>query len=104
MVKENLRNILSNSIQYNLKRKSDWINEAIVMLKDNPDYVEMVCHAEGRNNDFVFDKIYMTFYQRCYFAEMRNHVVKSQPDIKGPQGAIIRAAVLSRLMRDNLLI
>ena len=48
---------------------------------------------------FVFDKIYMTFSQRCLFADIRNEVVKEYPDIKGPQAAVIRAAILSRLMR-----
>lgn len=98
-IKEKLRITLVNSKDYNLKKKSDWVNEAILMLKDNPDYKELVCHAEGNTEDFVFDKIYMTFAQRCLFAEMRNETVKAFPDIRGPQAAIIRAAILSRLMR-----
>lgn len=100
-VKEKLREVLVNSINYNLKKKSEWVNEAILMLKDNPDYKEMVCHAEGNSEDFVFDKIYMTFTQRCVFAEMRTETVKAFPDIRGPQAAIIRAAILSRLMRKT---
>ncbi len=100
-IKESLKGTLINSDKYNLKRKSDWINEAITMLKSNPDYKEMVCNAEGNNEDFVFDKIYMTFKQRCFFAEMRNEVVRTYPDIRGPQAAIIRAAILSRLMRKT---
>lgn len=99
VIKERLREILINSEKYNLKKKSEWINEAILMLKENPDYKEMVSNAEGNNEDFVFDKIYMTFEQRCIFAEMRNEVVKAFPDISGPQAAVIRAAILSRLMR-----
>ena len=69
------------------------------MLKQNPDYKELVRNAEGNNEDFVFDKIYMTFKQRCAFSDMRNEVVKEFPDIRGPQAAIIRAAILSRLTR-----
>ncbi len=100
-IKQKIRATLVNSDKYNLKKKSDWVNEAILMLKENPDYKEMVCNAEGNNKDFVFDKIYMTFQQRCIFAEMRNEVVKAYPDIRGPQAAIIRAAILSRLMRKT---
>jgi uncharacterized membrane protein YvbJ len=99
-IKQKLREILTHSENYNLKKKSEWVNEAILMLRDNPDYKEMVCHAEG-NNEFVFDKIYMTFAQRCLFAEMRNETVKTFPDIRGPQAAIIRAAILSRLTRKK---
>lgn len=98
-IKERLRETLVNSKDYNLKKKSDWVNEAIIMLKDNPDFREMVRNAEGSNDDFVFDKIYMTFDQRCLFAEVRNDVVKEFPDIRGAQSAVIRAAVLSRLTR-----
>lgn len=98
-IKETLRNLLVKSEKYNLKKKTDWVNEAIVMLKENPDYKEMVLNAEGQGENFVFDKIYMTFKQRCFFADMRNEVVKEYPDIRGPQAAIIRAAILSRLMR-----
>ncbi len=100
-MKETLREILIHSENYNLKKKTDWVNEAIVMLKDNPDYKEMVLNAEGNSENFVFDKIYMTFKQRCFFADMRNEVVKEYPDIRGPQTAIIRAAILSRLMRKK---
>ncbi len=98
-VKESLRNILLKSEKYNLKKKTDWVNEAIVMLKGNPDYKGMVLNAEGNSENFVFDKIYMTFEQRCFFSDMRNEVVKEYPDIRGPQAAIIRAAILSRIMR-----
>ena len=98
-VKWKLKAALFNSEKYNLKKKSEWVNEAILMLKENPDYKERVSNAEGNNEDFVFDKIYMTFEQRCIFAEMRNEVVKAFPDIRGPQAAVIRAAILSRLMR-----
>jgi len=98
-VKEKLRQTLICSANYNLKKKSDWVNESILILNNNPDFKEMVCNAEGNNKDFVFDKIYMTFSQRCFFAEMRNAVVKAYPDIRGPQASIIRAAILSRLMR-----
>ncbi len=98
-IKEKLRERLVNSENYNLRKKSDWVNEAILLLQNNPDYKEMVCNAEGNNKDFVFDKIYMTFNQRCLFAEIRNEVVKAYPDIRGPQAAIIRAAILSRLLR-----
>lgn len=98
-IKSKLREVLVNSKDYNLKKKSNWVNEAILMLKNNPDYKELVCHAEGNSEDFVFDKIYMTFSQRCLFSEMRNETVKTFPDIRGPQAAIIRAAILSRLMR-----
>lgn len=100
-IKEKLRETLLNSEKYNLKKKSEWVNEAILMLKENPDYKERVSNAEGNNEDFVFDKIYMTFDQRCIFAEMRNEVVKAFPDIRGPQAAVIRAAILSRLMRKT---
>lgn len=98
-MKDRLRKALVQSPNYNLKKKSDWVNEAIIMLKENPDYKEMVRNAEGNNKDFVFDKIYMTFKQRCFFSDMRNEAVKEYPDIRGPQAAIIRAAILSRLMR-----
>jgi hypothetical protein len=98
-IKERLRETLVNSEHYNLKKKSDWVNEAIQILQENADYKEMVCNAEGNNENFVFDKIYMTFKQRCLFAEMRNEVVKRYPDIKGPQAAIVRAAILGRLLR-----
>jgi hypothetical protein len=100
-MKETLRETLINSENYNLKKKTDWVNEAIVMLKENPDYKEMVLNAEGNSENFVFDKIYMTFKQRCFFADMRSEVVKEYPDIRGPQTAIIRAAILSRLMRKK---
>lgn len=98
-IKQKLRDVLSNSDNYNLKKKSDWVNEAIEMLKENIDYKAMVSNAEGNNENFVFDKIYMTFKQRCLFAEIRNDVVKGYSDIKGPQAAIIRAAILGRLLR-----
>lgn len=98
-VKLKLKQALISNEKYNLKMKSDWVNEAILMLKKNPDYKDMVRNAEGNNKDFVFDKIYMTFSQRCVFAEMRNETVKSNPDIRGPQAAILRTAILSRLMR-----
>lgn len=100
-IKNQLRDVLLASDKYDLKKKSNWVNEAIVLIKANPDYKEMVCNAEGKTEDFVFDKIYMTFKQRCFFAEMRNEVVRAHPDIRGPQGAIIRAAILSRLMRKT---
>lgn len=100
-VKAKLRETLVHAENYNLKMKSDWVNEAILMLKKNPDHKELVCSAEGNNKDFVFDKIYMTFAQRCLFAEMRSDVVKTHPDIRGPQAAIIRAAILSRLLRKT---
>ncbi|MCE3238269.1 MAG: hypothetical protein K0R24_1250 [Gammaproteobacteria bacterium] len=100
-MKETLKELLIKSEKYNLKRKTEWINEAIVMLNENPDYKEMVINAEGNSENFVFDKIYMTFKQRCFFADMRNEVVKEHPDIRGPQAAIIRAAILSRLMRKE---
>ena len=100
-IKERLRETLKNSQNYHLKKKSEWINEAILMLKDNPDFKEMVRNAEGNNENFVFDKIYMTFEQRCLFAEIRNAVVKDFPDIKGPQASVIRAAILSRLTRKT---
>jgi hypothetical protein len=98
-VKEILKEVLVQSEKYNLKKKTNWVNEAIVMLKENPDYKEMVLNAEGNGENFVFDKIYMTFKQRCFFAAMRNEVVKEYPDIRGPQAAILRAAILGRLMR-----
>ena len=100
-IKESLREILLNSEKYNLKKKTDRVNEAIIMLKENPDYKEMVLNAEGNSENFVFDKIYMTFKQRCFFSDMRNEVVKEYPDIRGPQTAIIRAAILSRMMRKK---
>lgn len=100
-IQESLRDVLIQSEHYNLKKKSDWINEAIVMLRENPDFKEIIRNAEGNSGDFVFDKIYMTFEQRCFFSDMRNDVVKEFPDIQGPQAAIIRAAILSRLMRKK---
>jgi len=99
VLKEKLKTLLLHSEKYNLKKKSDWVNEAILMLQQNPDYREIVRNAEGNSKDFVFDKIYMSFTQRCAFAEIRNEVVKAFPDIRGPQAAVIRAAVLSRLTR-----
>ena len=81
--KEALQEILVKSVKYNLKKKTDWINEAIVMLRENPDFKEIVLNAEGNSENFVFDKIYMTFKQRCFFADMRNEIVKQYPDIRG---------------------
>ena len=100
-MQESLREMLIQSEHYNLKKKSDWINEAIVMLRNNPDFKGIVRNAEGNSGDFVFDKIYMPFEQRCFFSDMRNDVVKEFPDIQGPQAAIIRAAIMSRLMRKK---
>jgi hypothetical protein len=100
-MQESLKEVLTQSEHYNLKKKTEWINEAIVMLRQNPDFKEVVRNAEGNSGDFVFDKVYMTFEQRCFFSDMRNEVVKEFPDIQGPQAAIIRAAILSRLMRKK---
>ncbi len=100
-IKLRLKDTLINSENYNLKKKSDWVNEAIEILKSNPDYKELICNAEGYSKDFVFDKVYMTFKQRCFFAGIKNEVVREYPDINGPQAAIIRAAILSRLMRKT---
>lgn len=103
-LKAMLREVLVQSEKYNLKKKSHWVNEAILMLKENPEnpeYTEVVRMAEGVSENFVFDKIYMSFSQRCNFAEMRNSVVQTYPDIRGPQAAIIRAAILNRLMRKT---
>jgi len=100
-MRQTLREVLIQSEKYNLKKKTDWVNEAIVMLKENLDYKERVLNAEGNGENFVFDKIYMTFKQRCFFADMRNEVVKEYPAIRGPQAAIIRAAILSRLMKKE---
>lgn len=95
-----LKEILTQSDKYSLKMKSDWINEAILMLHENPNYKEMVLNAEGSNKDFVLDKVNMTFKQRCFFSDIRKEVVIAHPDIRGPQGAIIRAAILSRVVRE----
>lgn len=100
-VKEKLRHELINSKTYNLKKKSDWVNEAIEMLKSNPRYEDFVYNAERGHEAFVFDKILMSFKQRCFFADVRNEVVRSYPDIRGPQAAVIRAAILSRLTRNK---
>lgn len=100
-IKIRLKEVLISSEKYNLKKKTNWVNEAIIMLKENQDYKEMVRNAEGNNENFVFDKIYMSFDQRCFFSDMRNEVVKAYPDIRGPQAAIIRAAILNRLMRKS---
>lgn len=99
-IKQNLKKTLITSKNYNLKKKTDWVNEAIQMLKEIPDYTDLVLHADGSGRDFVFDKIYMSFKQRCFFADMRSEVVRAHPDIQGPQAAIIRAAILNRLMRN----
>lgn len=98
-LREQIKEILIQSDKYSLKMKSDWINEAILMLKENPDFKEMVLNAEGSNKDFVLDKVNMTFSQRCLFSSIRKEVVVAHPDIRGPQAAIIRAAILSRLVR-----
>ena len=98
-IREQLKEILIESEKYSLKKKSEWINEAIVLLKENPDYKEIVLNAEGSNSDFVLDKVNMTFSQRCFFSEIRTEVVRAHPDIRGPQAAILRASILSRLMR-----
>ena len=100
-IKEKLIETLKNSERYNLKKKSDWVNEAIESLKNNQSCKELIYNAEGNIQDQVFDKIHMSFQQRCAFSELRNEVVKQYPDIKGPQGAIIRAAILNRLMRKD---
>ena len=57
IIKEKLKETLINSEKYNLKKKSDWVNEAILLLKENSDYKEMVSNSEGNNEYFVFDKI-----------------------------------------------
>src|SRR3990167_5449906 len=98
-LREQVKEILKQSDKYSLKMKSDWINEAILMLKENPDFKEIVLNAEGSNKDFVLDKVNMTFSQRCLFSNIRKEVVVAYPDIRGPQAAIIRAAILSRLVR-----
>ena len=98
-MREQLKEILSQSDKYSLKKKSEWINEAIVMLKENPNYKEVVLHAEGSNGDFVLDKVNMTLSQRRIFSEIRTEVVRAHPDIRGPQAAIIRASILGRLLR-----
>lgn len=98
-LRDQLTEILRNSDKYTLKQKSEWINEAIVMLHENPSYKEMVLNAEGSNKEFVLDKVKMTFGQRCIFSTIRNEVVVAHPDIRGPQGAIIRAAIVSRMVR-----
>jgi len=98
-LREQIKEILTQSDKYSLKMKSDWINEAILMLKENPDFKEMVLNAEGSNKDFVLDKVNMTFSQRCLFSSIRTEVVVANPDIRGPQAAIIRSAILSRLVR-----
>ena len=98
-LREQIKEILIQSDKYSLKMKSDWINEAILMLKENPDFKEIVLNAEGSNKDFVLDKVNMTFSQRCLFSSIRTEVVVANPDIRGPQAAIIRAAILSRLVR-----
>ena len=98
-MREQLKEILSQSEKYSLKKKSEWINEAIVMLKENPNYKEVVLHAEGSNADFVLDKVNMTLSQRRIFSEIRTEVVRAHPDIRGPQAAIIRASILGRLLR-----
>ena len=100
-IKLKLRETLINSDKYNLKKKSDWVNEAIKMLKENPEYKEIVVNADGNSKDFVLDRIVMTFQQRCFFSEMRNETVKEFPMISGPQASIIRAAISSRLMRKK---
>lgn len=101
IIKDQLRETLIHAEKYHLKKKSDWVNEAIVMLKENTDYKERVSNAEGNSENFVFDKIYMTFAQRCHFSQMRNDVVQAYPAIRGPQAAIVRAAILSRLMKKE---
>lgn len=98
-LRERLKETLMASDRYSLKMKSDWINEAIVMLQENPNYKEMVLSAEGGTKDFVLDKVNMNFLQRCLFSQMRNDVVMAHPDIRGPQAAIIRAAIVGRLLR-----
>lgn len=98
-LREQLKETLMASDRYSLKMKSDWINEAIVMLQENPNYKEMVLSAEGGTKDFVLDKVNMNFLQRCLFSQMRNDVVVAHPDIRGPQAAIIRAAIVGRLLR-----
>ncbi len=98
-MREQLKEILSQSEKYSLKKKSEGINEEIVMLKENPNYKEVVLHAEGSNGDFVLDKVNMTLSQRRIFSEIRTEVVRAHPDIRGPQAAIIRASILGRLLR-----
>ena len=46
-LKDMLREVLVQSENYNLKKKSDWVNEAILMLKENSEYTEVVRMAEG---------------------------------------------------------
>lgn len=99
-IKERLKEVLIRSKNYNLKMKSDWVNEAILMLNGTPEYSAVVSSTEGNTEDFVLDKIYMNFAQRCYFSKMRNNVVQQYPDIRGPQGAIIRTAILNRIIHN----
>lgn len=94
-----LKQVLIDSADYNLKKKSVWINEAIETLSKDPNYKDLIYNADPSSNDFVMDKINMTFQQRCSFAQIRNDVVKAFPDMEAPQSAIIRAAIFSRLFR-----
>lgn len=98
-LRKQVKRALLESEKYSLKKKSEWINEAIVMLKENPDYIEVVLHADERHENSVLDKVNMTFSERCLFSEIRTEVVRTYPDIRGPQAAIIRASILSRLTR-----
>mgnify|MGYP006425638549 CR=1 FL=1 len=100
VIKE-LREVLINAEDYNLKKKSVWVNEAIAMLKKNPSYKDIIYNVEPNTGNFIMDKINMTFSERCLFAEIRNDVVKAYPDIEAPQSSIIRAAIFSRLFRKK---
>ena len=101
-IKQQLKNILLLSIKYNLRKKSQWVNESIIMLVAMPSYQDMIISAEGVNQDFVHDKVYMTFQERCEFAKIRNEVVRKSPEIRGPQASIIRAAILNRIMCEGI--
>ena len=100
-VRDKLKKTLMYSEHYNLKQKSIWIIEAIDMLTVDNDYLNMVYRAEGVSESSVVDKIYMSFDQRCSFANIRNEVVKKYPDIRGPQASIIRAAIMHRLIQSQ---
>lgn len=96
-----LHEALIKSTKYNLKKKSEWVYEAIEMLIENPDYKDFVFNSQGAGNDYVHDRVRLNFDQRCIFSDIRNEVVREYPHIRGPQGSLLRAAILSRLTRDH---
>ncbi len=92
-----LKKVLVEKEGYNLKKKSLWVNEAILILQKDKNYKEIVINADTSNPNDVVDKIKMELKERCTLADIRTEVIKEYPNINAPQSAIIRASIFNRL-------